>query len=254
MKLSEKQERWIIELEDLWNFFEARLKSYKLKTHDFRLIVLLNMTLAVHRLIRGFMAQLKGGSNDGLQSYLRTLTETTININYILSDDTDNSAKAFILDSKRSRSKALGRIINLLEQDGAPSMARVNSIESYKKLKLRLEQELSEQESRLGANNVNWPRIVDRAVIGNCDEMYATVFWHFSQDTHMTADSLDRFAKEVDGGIAFTTKPDLSDLDLEIQSAYAYYFIFINLCSEKLGFPAEEELRKFHDSEMLSKV
>jgi len=143
------------QLEELWNFLDVRLRSYKLKTHDLRLIVLLQMTVAMHRIIRGFIAQLKGGSNDNLQSNLRTLTEATININYILSDDTDNSAKAFILDSKRSRITALGRLIKLLEQDRAPSMARVNSIESYKELKLSLEQELSEQESRLGANNVN---------------------------------------------------------------------------------------------------
>ncbi len=254
MKLSKKQQRWIKQLEELWNFLDVRLRSYKLKTHDLRLIVLLQMTVAMHRIIRGFIAQLKGGSNDNLQSNLRTLTEATININYILSDDTDNSAKAFILDSKRSRITALGRLIKLLEQDRAPSMARANSIESYKELKLSLEQELSEQESRLGANNVNWPRIVERAVRGNCDEMYATVFWYFSQDTHMTADSLDRFAKEVDGGIAFTTEPDLSDLDQEIQTAFAYYLVFINICSQKLGFPTEEELKEFNNSEMLSKA
>src|SRR6266516_6483078 len=105
MKLSKKQERWIKQLEELWNFLDILLKSYKLKTHDLRLIVLLHLTVASHRLIRGFIAQLKGGSNDNLQSKLRTLTEATININYILSDETDNRAKAFILDSKRSRIK-----------------------------------------------------------------------------------------------------------------------------------------------------
>ena len=52
----------------------------------------------------------------------------------------------------------------------------------------------------------------------------------------------------------FTTELDLSDLDQEIQSAYAYYFQFINLCSEKLGFPTEEELKEFNNSEMLSAV
>jgi len=71
MILSKKQERLLNQLVKLWNFLDVRLKSYKLKTHDFRLIVLLNMTLAVHRLIRGFIAQLKGGSNDNLQSKLR---------------------------------------------------------------------------------------------------------------------------------------------------------------------------------------
>jgi hypothetical protein len=32
MKLTKKQERWIKELEELGNFFEARLKGYSLKT------------------------------------------------------------------------------------------------------------------------------------------------------------------------------------------------------------------------------
>ena len=36
--------------------------------------------VAAHRLIRGFIAQLKGGSNDNLQSKLRTLTEAFINV------------------------------------------------------------------------------------------------------------------------------------------------------------------------------
>jgi hypothetical protein len=144
-----------------------------------------------------------------------------------------------------------GRIINLLEQDRAPSMARVNSLESYRELKSRLEQERAEQRSRLGANNVEWPNIADRAVRGSCDEMYATVFWQFSQDTHMTADSLDRFAQEVDGEIAFTTEPDLSNLDQEIQTAFIYYLQIITLCSQNLGFPTEEELQIFTSSKML---
>lgn len=252
MILSKKQERLLNQLVKLWSFLDVRLKSYKLKTHDFRLIVLLNMTLAVHRLIRGFIAQLKGGSNDNLQSKLRILTEAIININYILSDETDKSAKAFILDSKRSRIKVLNRLINLLEQDRVPSMAQVNSIENYRNMKLSLEQELSEQQNLLGIGNVAWPPLEQRAIKGNSDELYATVFGYFSQDSHMTADSLDRFLKEVENGAAFTTEPDLGVIDQEIQTAFAYYLIFINICSEKLGFPTQEELKEFNNSEMLS--
>src|SRR5260370_11651363 len=127
MNLTNKQQRWTKELEELWNFFEARLKGYNLKTDDLRLKLLLALMVAAHRLIRGFIAQLKGGSNDNLESKLRTLTEATININYILSDETGNRAKAFILDGTKSQIKALGRIITLLEQDRAPAMAEVNT-------------------------------------------------------------------------------------------------------------------------------
>src|ERR1700692_4084971 len=122
MKLSEKQERWIQQLEELWNFFYARLKNYSLKTNDLRFGLLLHMTVAVHRLIRGFLAQLKGGSNDFLESRLRTLVEAGININYILADETGNRARAFILDGTRSRLRALTRLLRLLEQKKAPAM------------------------------------------------------------------------------------------------------------------------------------
>jgi hypothetical protein len=252
MKLSEKQAQWINQLEELWNFLDARLKSYKMKTHDLRLIVLLHMTVAAHRLIRGFLAQLKGGSNDNLQSNLRTLTEATINANYILADETDNRAKAFILDSTRSRIKVLERIINLLEQDRVPSMARVNSIENYRGMKSRLEQELFEQQNLLGRSNITWPTLEQRAKRGDSEELYATVFGYFSQDTHMTADSIDRFISEVNAGSVFTAELDLSALNQEIQTAFAYYLIFITICSEKLGFPAQEELKEFTHSDIVS--
>jgi hypothetical protein len=252
MKLSEKQERWIRQLEELWNFFDARLINYSLKTNDLRLGLLLHMTVAVHRLIRGFLAQLKGGSNDFLESRLRTLIEADININYILVDETGNRARAYIRDATRSRLTALKRILRLLEQKKAPSMAEVNMIESYKELKLSLEQTLSERQRLLGKENVTWPNLEQRAKGEKSEEMYATVFWLFSEDTHMTAEGLNRYLRNIEGGIAMTTELDLSTLDQEIQTAFVSYIAFINTCSQKFGFPAEEELREFNNSEMLS--
>ena len=145
MKLTKKQERWIKELEELWNFFDARLRNYSLRTSDLRLKLLLALTIAAHRLIRGFIAQLKGGSNDNLQSKLRTLTEAFINVKYILFDENDFRAKAFVLDSKKLRVRTLDKIIMLMEKERAPSMATINSLESYKELRDSLKQEVSEE-------------------------------------------------------------------------------------------------------------
>jgi hypothetical protein len=253
MKLSEKQERWIQQLEELWNFFDARLKNYSLKTNDLRFGLLLHMTVAVHRLIRGFLAQLKGGSNDFLESRLRTLVEAGININYILADETGNRARAFILDGTRSRLTALKRIPRLLEQKKAPAMEEVNTIESYKELKLSLEQELSAKQNLLGKENATWPNLEQRAKGGNSEELYATVFWLFSEDTHMAAEGLNRYLRNIEGGIAMTTELDLSALDQQIQTAYVSYIAFINTCSQRFGFPSEEELKEFNSSEMLPK-
>ena len=118
----------------------------------------------------------------------------------------------------------------------------------------RLGQEASEEENSLGETNAKWPPVDQRARKAGLEEYYPTVFYLFSQDNHMSVDGLFRFLKNVNGATTFSTKLDLSDLDHEIQTAYAYYLQFINLCSEKLGFPAEEELREFNSSEMLTKV
>lgn len=252
MKLTKKQERWIKELEELWNFFEARLKGYSLKTDNLRLKLLLALMVAAHRLIRGFIAQLKGSSNDNLQSKLRTLTEAFINVKYILSSENDFRAKAFILDSKKMSVRTLDKIIMLLEQEKAPSMAAINPLESYKELRESLKQEVAEEANRLGERNVSWPSVEQRARQAGLEEYYPTVFYLFSQDNHMSADSLFRFLDEANGVTIFTTELDLSDLDQEIQTAYAYYLQFIHLCAEKLGFPDQEELKEFNSSEMLS--
>ena len=151
------------------------------------------------------------------------------------------------------RIRTLGKIIRLLEQDRASSMAAVSSIESYIELRESLRQEVSEEENRLGERSVSWPSVEQRARQAGLEEYYPTVFYLFSQDNHMSVDSLFRFLEEANGATAFTTKLDLSDLDQEIQTAYVYYHQFIDFCSEKLGFPAEEELKEFNNSEMLSK-
>lgn len=253
MQLSENQEQWIKQLEELWIFFDARLKNFRLKTNDKRLGLLLHMTEAVHRLIRGFLAQLKGGSNDFLESRLRTLVEAFITINYILADKTDRRARVFMLNGTRSRHRAVKRIVQLLEQHKAPAMAAVNTLENYKELQLSLEREISEEEKSLGNKKTNWPNLEQRANAVNSEEIYATVIWLFSEEVHMTAEGLNRFFTNIEGRIAIPTELDLSEFDQQIQTAYALYFDFINTCSQRFGFPTEEELRVLNSSEMLTK-
>ncbi len=245
MNLTKKQERWIKELEELWNFFHECLKGYSLETSDLRFGLLLNMTVMVHRLIRGFLAQLKGDSNDFLESRLRAMVEADFTITYILADETGNRARAFILDAKRSRLRALTRILRLLEQKKTPAMEEVNTIENYKKLKLSLEQELS------GKEHIKWPNLELRAKAVNAEELYATVIWSFSEDTHMTAEGLNRYLRSIEGGIGVLVGLDLSELDRQVQTAYISYLALLNTCSQHLGFPTHEELQSFNSSDMV---
>lgn len=148
MDLTKKQERWINELTELWNFYDQRLKNFRINATTLRFFLLLTMTVASHRLIRGFLAQLNGGSNDNLDSKLRTLTETAINIQYILGEETDNRAKAYVLNGVASRINALDKIIGLLEQNNADAWAAINSIEGYKELRREKQLELSDLKAR----------------------------------------------------------------------------------------------------------
>ncbi len=131
-------------------------------------------------------------------------------------------------------------------------MGLVSSIESNRELRESLRQEVSEEENRLGESSLSWPSVEQRARQADLEEYYPTVFYLFSQDNHMSADSLFSFLEEANGATAFTTKLDLNELDKEIQTAYVYYLQFISLCAEKLGFPAEEELQMFTIAEMFS--
>lgn len=248
MNLTENQERWIKELEELWNFFHDRLKGYSLETNDLRFGLLLNMTIMVHRLIRGFLAQLKGGSNDFLESRLRAMVEASITITYVLADETGNRARAFILDAKKSRLRMLTRLIRLLEEKKAPAMEEVNTIENYKQLKLSLEQEL------LGKEHIKWPNLEQRAKAVNAEESYATVIWLFSEDTHMTAEGLNRYLRSIEGRIGMLVGLDLSELDQQVQTAYVSYLAFLNTCSQHLGFPTHEELQSFNSSDVMPSV
>jgi hypothetical protein len=253
MNLTEKQQRWTKQLTELWSFFDARVNNHHLKTHDLRLKLLLTLTLAAHRLIRGFLAQLRGGSNDNLQSKLRTLTEACINIKYILSDEEGFRARAFVLDSDKKRLTTVDQLIVLMEQEKAPSMAAIASLENYIELRGTLREKIAEERSRL-EENATWHSIEQRAIATGMQEDYRTVFYLFSQDNHMSADSLEKFLRDDNGVTVFTTALDLSDLDNEIQTAYIYYFQFIYLCSVLLGFLTEEELIEFRNSEMFGNI
>lgn len=245
MNLTQQQERWIQELEDLWTFFHKRLEGYRLRTNDLRFGLLLNMTVMVHRHVRGLLAQLKGGSNDFLESRLRAIIEASITITYILADETGDRARAFALDAKRSRFRMLTRLLRLLEQNKAPAMEAVNTIEKYKELKLSLEQDLAEQD------NIRWPTLEQRAKEVNAEELYATVIWSFSEETHMTAESLNRYLRSIEGGISMLVGLDLGELDRQIQTAYVSYLACLNTCSQYLGFPMQEDLQNFNSSDMV---
>ena len=113
------------------------------------------------------------------------------------------------------------------------------------------EQEFSALKAHLGIENYSWPNLEQRARTQDLQQLYASVYWFFSEDTHVTSYGLERVFSKSKGTVAFNTNLDLSNLDIEIQTAYASYLELINLCSEKLGFPPQKELGKFKSSEMM---
>lgn len=147
-------------LENLWNVVNKEIGEKNLETNgDLRLYTLTSITAAVHRLIRGVIAQINNGSIDGVEILARTVTEGMINVKYILEDQTQMRAHAYITDDIVDRIKSLNRLIPLFEKNKAPGFIGIADAEKYKGLKKTLEKELSESYEKYGKKNLYWPKL-----------------------------------------------------------------------------------------------
>ena len=234
-------------LEQLWDFVDSTISKQTISTNnDLRLLVLASITTATHRLIRGVIAQIKNLYIDGVDILTRSLAEGLINVKYIIEDETQMRARAYIVADHIDRINSLKRLISLLEQKKAPGMATVTDAERYKMLKSQLETELLGFKNQYGEDNLVWPNLEQRARMSNSEELYATVIWLLSLDSHLTARGLDRFMKEKeDGGVIIDLGQDLSRISLHLTTIYITYMALLNECSTRLDIPLKKDLEQF---------
>ena len=234
-------------LESLWNFVDSKISRQTIDhKNDLRLLILASVTAATHRLIRGVIAQINSGSVDGMDILTRSLIEGMINIKYIIEDNTQMRARAYIVADYSDRIKSLKRLIPLLEQEKAPGMATVTDDKHYKNLQSQLEKELLEFQEEYGKDNLIWPSLEQRAQISNSEELYATAIWLLSLDSHLTARGLDRFMKEKeDGGVIIDLGQDLSRVGMHLRTIYITYIALLNECCTYFNLPKREDLEPF---------
>lgn len=236
-------------LKKLWVAVNSDMGGSQIKHHgDLRLLVLISITAGIHRLVRGILAEIQGNSIDCLDLVTRSFVEALINVKYILEDDTEMRARAYIVQDNKDRITALKRLIPLLETQNAPAMAKVTDAEKCKKLQKEIEAELTELETQHGTKNLIWPDLKQRAKKSNNEELYATAIWLLSLDTHLTARGLDRFIKEKpDGGVIVDLGQDLSRASLILTTIYTTYMALLNECSQRLGCPQKTVIKPFDD-------
>lgn len=234
-------------VESLWKYADTATQGHTIQWQgDLRRVILMQMTGAFHRTIRAILAEIRGGSVDGLDSHTRSIVEGLISTKYILEDDTQMRARAFIAHDHRDRISSLRRLIPLLDRNAAPGMATVTDAQRYRNLLAQLEQELIQTEAQYGKNNIRWPSLQERARLSNSEELYATAFWLLSLDAHMTSRGLDRFMREgVNNNLIVELGQDLSRSYMHLRTIYISYLALLNECNRLFGVPPRRELDQF---------
>jgi hypothetical protein len=167
LPLTQSQRRLIRQLDELWNWADTKLSGHPLPEDDLRLTVLFQLSGATHRLVRAIIAQVWGGSVDGLEGRMRSMIEALINIRYILAEQKDTRARAFIVDDQRSRRKVCNWMIPLMANGKAPSMALNITLDFWKNQEAKLAEELADLESHYGRDDLKWPSLEERARLGD---------------------------------------------------------------------------------------
>lgn len=233
-------------LQALYNLAESSMRGHVYDTHDdLRNIILLQITSSTVRITGSVIKQISNNGFYGIDFMLRPLVEGLINYSYIKADDTQMRARAFIADDLRSRLTAVRRIIRLLEQNQAPGMARVTSVERYHQLETQLVQERTQLEALYGETELRWPNLEVRARDGNTLELYATLYWLLCLDTHLTARGLDRFIREVNGQLTIVGDLEEGRFQSTLRTFYLILSALLADCSEKFGTPVMSELNRF---------
>jgi hypothetical protein len=245
LPLTKSQRRLLRRLDELLTWGEIQLSGHPLPD-DLPLNVLAQLTGAMHRMSRGILAQVRGGSVDGLEGMVRSMIEALISIRYIFADQTEARALAFVVDDIRSRKRMARRVVGLMDKGKAPSMASISTIDGWRQAEAKLTRELAQMETRYGKDDLKWPSIERRAELGDSEELYATAFWLFSQDEHLSTRGLDRFMRQRGGSIYFDLGHDLERLDSFVGMACVYYLAFLGELSDRAGHPSRRELERFN--------
>jgi hypothetical protein len=246
LRLEKSQRVLLRRLDELWTWSDTVLSNRPIPDGDIRHVMLFRLTGAVHRLIRAILAQVRGGSVDALEGRIRTILEAYINTQYILADESGMRAYAFLVDDIRSRKKLCSWMIPIFKKSKAHSMATISDLKFWQDQELNLSAELRDMESEYGADNLKWPNLLERAKEIDAEELYATAYWQFSNDEHLSERYLNRFTHESNGSLFFSLEHDLHTLESILQMAYIWYVAFLNTCNEHFGFPPNEDLKGYN--------
>jgi len=244
LPLSKEHKRRLRQLDELLAWAEGQLTNWPFPD-DLLAVVVAQQAGGIHRLARAVLAQIRGGSTDFLESRMRAMVEASINVRYILAADSQARARAFAIDDVKSRRTMVNRTAPLMRRGKAESMASISTQETWDEIQSDLDKELADLEAKYGKVTVGWPSIEQRAQKGDSEELYATAFWWFSQDEHLTTRGLDKYMKTEDGKLYFDFGHDLTLLYSFISMAIVYYVSLLNEVSKLTGHPNPSELERF---------
>lgn len=244
-------------LEELLSFGAEKLsKIHTTSITVLRLHLLMEMVGAVHNYSEAIVLLIRGGKKEAAIVILRSLVETLINVQYVLSDSSEIHAAEFVLDDEYDRKRFMTKLKAFAENNPkyqnlvqsymsqqSPDdfiTERANTIaqeESKQKRKIKLPKRLEER-----------AKVADTA-IGNpsLEFMYLTIYWYFSTYAHLTARGLNNFIDQTDNRNTFIIGTNTRDIRNLLISTFAVYLGFLGEANKYFGLPSNEELKDFED-------
>ena len=213
--------------------------------------ILVQHAFYAYHLNRSILCVAEQGFSEVGISLLRSLFETSMNVLYIESDKSNTASIAFLLEADRKKLSVVNEWLSFLS-DHPDYEEKLSPKDKMLARKNELENGIAQMENKYGT--LNFMDLKARAIRidkikGKPDNefSYITIYRHFSEFTHITANALNNLTSEKDGKISIRLEPSNEGIDILLNSTYGIFLSFLGTISETFKLGHEPDLDKFYE-------
>ncbi len=244
---------WLEELTKFADYKLSQINNDIKNTDDIKLHTIFTLSFAMNYYVINIKDLLKTNLVLPANILLRSLMEGFINIEYIINEDSELRAAAYVFEDFESRKKNLNNYKNLIIEDPDKSNL-IPSLSTPEKCDEKMEELEKEEESLLSIlknkykievekKDLNFLNLFDRADKANLKNLYKLLYPYLSGWSHMSASGLKDFIKNGGDKYLFNVKDSEDDLKNIIETTYRIYFVSIEDLSKQFNIYLEEEFK-----------
>lgn len=213
------------------------------EAHNLRLMVLKGMTEAAHDHASAILRLSEEEHTRSAKVLLRTLIEGSITAGYVMAQDNDRRAAAYVLKSPSEALRLLRRLLRLVQEKPGEerrilASAGLSSLDELKQRITRLEADTDHSRQERGLPS--FPNVADcaKAVGLDVELAYANVYAYLlSQQVHSRAGDTLR-------GV-LTQAREADDLEKVLRTTLYLLVHMLGMTSQHFGRPERESLLRF---------